>query len=91
MSEYERRGPVSALLRGARCLRGPPPPPRGRLRHTEKLPIVAVLPSTDYGAATAIGRQCRDGFLQSLWHHYLTDHYHYTQCSQRSLVSLGGG
>ena len=28
MSEYERRGPVSALLRGARCLRGPPRPPR---------------------------------------------------------------
>ena len=28
MSEYERRSPVSALRRGARCLRGPPPPPR---------------------------------------------------------------
>ena len=28
MSEYERRSPVSALLRGARCLRGPPRPPR---------------------------------------------------------------
>ena len=25
----ESKGPVSALLRGARCLRGPPPPPRG--------------------------------------------------------------
>ena len=29
MSEYERRSPVSALLRGARCLRGPPRHPRG--------------------------------------------------------------
>ena len=47
MSEYERRGPVSALLCGARCLRGPPPPPRGRLRHTEKLPICGG--STFYG------------------------------------------
>ena len=28
MSEYERRSPVSALLRGARFLRGPPRPPR---------------------------------------------------------------
>ena len=28
MSEYERRSPVSALLRGARCLPGAPAPPQ---------------------------------------------------------------
>ena len=65
---------------------GPRLPPEGACGTPKNCLFVAVLPSTDYGAATAIGRQCRDGFLQSLWHHY-----HYTQCSQRSLVSLGGG
>jgi len=59
MSEYERRSPVSALRRGARCLRGPPPPPEHDTHthtHTHKH-------SPPTHAHWALHFECRAGLL----------------------------